>query len=403
MTGESFYPFVIPVIVTLVGTLVVFHFLKLYLVGGVCKSKALLKGKTVLVTGANRGIGKETAIELARRGARVILADVQGGEETAIDIRERSGNNNVVFYHLDLASLALVRQFAAKVLEEEPKIDILVNNAGVMVSVFSHKRTKDGFELTFGVNHLGHYLLTNLLLDRLKESPAARIVNVSSYLYRYGSIHFDDLNLESSCFLPGLQAYSQSKLANLLFSRALAKRLQGSQVTVNAVNPGNTRSLLAAKAIPIFSLVSCSVRYTGIEIFIALFPGSLSTQGKEIRKSTFLIFTFGIDKEPGNEVRVFKLNWLAWFLVRVHTFKLIIIFIMLSFQGTVFRVIQKLFFKTPWQGAQTSIYCAVSEEMEGVTGQYLSDCKIQRIRHAQVTDDNAERLWQISATMVGTD
>ena len=259
MTGESllYSPPLAQAIVTLVGTLVVLYFLKLYLAGGVCKSKALLKGKTVLITGANRGIGKETAVELSRRGARVILADVQGGEETARDVRIRSGNENVVFHRLDLASLASVRQFAATVLEEEPRIDILINNAGVMT--WSRKTTKDGFEISFGVNHLGHFLLTNLILDRLKESTSARIVNVSSHFYRPGSIFFDDLNLEGSYLLRGTRAYSQSKLANILFTRALAKRLamEGSRVTVNAVNPGNTRSLLPANAFPSVFLVSC--------------------------------------------------------------------------------------------------------------------------------------------------
>ena len=257
MTGESLYFTLAQAVAISVGTLVVLYFLRLYLAGGVCKSKALLKGKTVLITGANRGIGKETAVELSRRGARVILADVQGGEETVQDVRTRSGNENVVFRRLDLASLASVRQFAATVLEEEPRIDILINNAGVIL--WSRKKTKDGFEMTFGVNHLGHFLLTNLLLDRLKESASARIVNVSSHFYSQGSIFFDDLNLERSYLLRGPRAYSQSKLAIILFTRALAKRLslEGSQVTVNAVNPGNTRSRLPSNAFPTVFLVSC--------------------------------------------------------------------------------------------------------------------------------------------------
>ena len=106
---------------------------------------------------------------------------MERGERAAVDLKKRSGNDNVVFVQLDLASLDSVRKFAAKVLEDEPQIDILINNAGKFATAFS--QTKDGFESAFGVNHLGHFLLTNLLLDRLKKAPSARIVNVASHAY----------------------------------------------------------------------------------------------------------------------------------------------------------------------------------------------------------------------------
>ena len=226
---------------TLSGALYLFH---RYIAGGVCRSKAFLNGKTVIITGANTGIGKETAVDLAKRNARVILAcrSVEKGEKAAVEVRKRSESDNVVFQQLDLASLTSVRQFAARILEEEPQLDILINNAGVMACPYM--KTEDGFEMQFGVNHLGHFLLTNLLLDRLKEAPAARIVNVSSKLYKYcPGINFDDINSEHA-YNP-TKAYQQSKLANILFTRALAKMLQGSSVTINVLHPGVIRTELA--------------------------------------------------------------------------------------------------------------------------------------------------------------
>ena len=215
--------------------------LRKWAAGGVCKSGAKLDGKTVIITGGNSGIGLETAVDLAKRNARVILAcrSVEKGEKAAVDVRKRSGNDNVVFAQLDLASLDSIRQFAAKILEEEPQIDILINNAGVMI-IPERRLTKDGFEMQFGTNHLGHFLLTNLLLDRIKEAPSARIVNVSSVGYRFGSIDFQNLNCERS--YSRISSYGCSKLANILFTRSLAKRLQGTNVTTNALHPGSIRT-----------------------------------------------------------------------------------------------------------------------------------------------------------------
>ena len=213
------------------------YFFKKWIAGGVCRSQARLDGKTVIITGANTGIGLETAVDLAKRNGRVILAcrSVERGEKAAVEVRKRSGNDNVVFRQLDLASLDSVRKFSDKILEEEPRIDILINNAGVMA--FPERTlTQDGFEMQFAVNHLGHFLLTNLLLDRIKEAPSARIVILSSSAHQRGKIDFDNLNSERS-YSP-MTVYGTSKLANILFSRSLMKRLEGTRVTANALHPG---------------------------------------------------------------------------------------------------------------------------------------------------------------------
>ncbi|KAI8485324.1 Retinol dehydrogenase 12 [Branchiostoma belcheri] len=212
------------------------YFLRKYCAGGVCRSPARLDGKTVIITGANTGIGKETARDLAARGARVILAcrDLNKAETAASEIRKSTGNGNVVIEQLDLASLASVRTFATIINEREPKVNILINNAGV--AACPQWKTEDGFEMQFGTNHLGHFLLTNLLLDKLKNSAPSRVVIVSALAHVWGKIDFDDINSETS-YSP-IGSYCQSKLANVLFMRELARRLEGTGVTVNALHPG---------------------------------------------------------------------------------------------------------------------------------------------------------------------
>ncbi|XP_077139049.1 retinol dehydrogenase 13 isoform X2 [Ranitomeya variabilis] len=211
--------------------------LKDYVGGGPCPSKVKIEGKTVIVTGANTGIGKETALELANRGGRIIMAcrDMGKCEDAAREIRGKTLNHNVFAKHLDLASTKSIKEFAKDILREEEHLDILINNAAVMRC--PHWKTEDGFEMQFGVNHLGHFLLTNLLLDRLKESGPSRIINVSSLAHIAGEIDFDDLNWEKKKYNTKA-AYCQSKLANVLFTNELAKRLQGTGVTANSLHPG---------------------------------------------------------------------------------------------------------------------------------------------------------------------
>ena len=169
----------------------------------------------------------------------IACRDVKRGQDAADDInRDKRVKNNgkVYFKQLDLASFESIRKFANEINNEEA-IDILINNAGVMLAP-QDKRTKEGFEMHIGVNHLGHFLLTMLLLDKLKQAKSiARIINVSSEMYWFGKIQFDDINMEHN--FDKAKAYGQSKLANILFTRELAKRTKGTNIRVYSLHPGN--------------------------------------------------------------------------------------------------------------------------------------------------------------------
>ncbi|NXJ73368.1 DHR13 reductase, partial [Trogon melanurus] len=195
-----------------------------------------LRGRTAIVTGGSGGIGAATALELARGGARVILAarSVPRGEAAAHRIRTETGNPEVLFMHLDLASLRSVRTFASAFLRQEPHLHLLINNAGVSAGGI----TEDGFSLPFQVNHLGHFLLTQLLLERLRSCAPSRVVVVASSAHCAGRLRLDALGLPPAGPVSTFQDYCDSKLANVLHARELATRLQGTGVTSYAVHPG---------------------------------------------------------------------------------------------------------------------------------------------------------------------
>ncbi|XP_038141902.1 dehydrogenase/reductase SDR family member 13-like isoform X2 [Cyprinodon tularosa] len=292
--------------------------------GARCLSSVCLKGKTVIVTGSNTGIGKSTALEIAKRGARVILAcrNKEKGETAAFDIRAESGNNQVLLMELDLSSLKSVRRFAETFLNTEPRLDILINNAGVIGPGY----TEDGFDLAFGVNHLGHFLLTNLLLERLRQCYPSRVITVSAHLHRFGNIDFHLLAsqkevVSNQSTWHNFQAYCNSKLCNVLFTRQLANQLEGTDVTCYALHPG--------------------VIYT------------------ELCRNMS--------------------QWLQLLMMPLA----------------------KLFFLDPKGGSQTTLYCALQEGIEPLSGSYFSNCALYKVGAKGVNDGVAKKLWEVSERLTG--
>uniref|UniRef100_A0A8C6LAG3 Si:dkey-23o4.6 n=1 Tax=Nothobranchius furzeri TaxID=105023 RepID=A0A8C6LAG3_NOTFU len=283
-----------------------------------------LDGKTVLVTGANTGIGKETCRDLAARGARVVMAcrDLVRAEQAAEKIRRSTGNGNVVIRHLDLASIYSVTQFAKDFQDSEDRLDVLINNAGELLKI-----TEDGFETQMAVNHLGHFLLTNLLLPMLRSSAPSRVINVSSIAHQGGMT--PDLKpphplMLLGCYsMCGFSFYRQSKLANVLFTRELARRLTGSGVSAFCLHPGVIRTELSRHVESQFPLIGALMRLPGL-----------------------------------------------------------------------------LLMKTPWQGCQTTLFCAVTPGLEDRSGCYFSDCTEKEVAPEGQDDKVARRLWEESIRLV---
>ena len=201
---------------------------------------SLMSGKTVLITGATAGIGRATAAQLARQGAQVTIIGRDPGKtsRTAAEIRTQTGSTHVDYLIADLSALAEVRRLASEFAQRCPKLDVLINNVG---GIWATRRTTvDGLEYAFALNYLSSFLLTNLLLDNLKAAAPSRIVNITSGSYRMGRIDFDDLQGERK--YSGQRAYNQAKLASVLFTHELARRLEDTGVTANAAHPGAVRT-----------------------------------------------------------------------------------------------------------------------------------------------------------------
>jgi len=278
-----------------------------------------MRNKICLITGANAGIGKNTALGLAKLGARVVMVsrNKERGEKALKDIASESGNENIDLLTADLASFASIRKLAEEIRSRYDKLDVLINNAGTFVTELQY--TEDKIEMQWGVNHLAPFLLTHLLMDTLKKADSARIVNVSSRVHFRGSIHFDDLDLITR--YDGLKAYSQSKLANVLFTYELAERLEGTGITANCLHPGGVRTHFVNK----------------------------------------------------NASGIYKVGW----------------------------ILMKPFMISPSKGAETSVYLASSEEVEGFTGKYFVRCRPRRSSRKSYNKAVARRLWEVSEELVG--
>ncbi|PVD20089.1 hypothetical protein C0Q70_20583 [Pomacea canaliculata] len=306
------------VVVLTVGTAAVFAYVVFRLRRfGRCTSQTDLTGKTVVVTGANSGMGYCTALDMARRNARVILASpyMQLAEKAKAKIIEATGNQNVVVRFLDLGSMASVRQFVQEI-KQESRLDILVNNAGVIN--LEQKITEDGLEINMAVNYFGHFLLTVELLDLLKKSTPSRIVNISSIAHKNSRMKTADMEyLLNDTSVSPFRKYATTKLAIVLFTRELARRLDGSGVTAYAVDPGYVATNIG-KTLPMITKL----------LFL---PFALVTKSAEV-------------------------------------------------------------------GAQTAIYCAVSDEVKGQSGKYYAECRLAEDSvHPLANDLEATRkLWELS-------
>jgi NAD(P)-dependent dehydrogenase (short-subunit alcohol dehydrogenase family) len=197
-----------------------------------------MTGRTVLITGGNAGIGKETAVALATAGADVVFTsrDATRGADALAEIRTRSGRDTVAVMSVDLARFASVHDFAARWADDHDHLDVLINNAGLVLG--SRRETEDGYEMTFQVNHLGPFLLTQLLRDQLIAGASARVVNVASDAHKSARRGLDFDDLQTTGRYRSFKVYGQTKLANILFTRELARRWNDTGVTANAVHPG---------------------------------------------------------------------------------------------------------------------------------------------------------------------
>ena len=198
-----------------------------------------MQGKTILISGATNGIGKESALELAKMGAQIVIIGRNKArtDETLREIQSASGNKDVHALIADLSSMADVRRVAADFKKQYSRLDVLLNNAGAVFQ--SRQETVDGYEMTFALNHLSYFLLTHELLDMLKASTPSRIVNVASDAHTAGALDFNDLQLKTNSYgMGGMKAYSNSKLENVMFTYELARRLAGTGVTANVLHPG---------------------------------------------------------------------------------------------------------------------------------------------------------------------
>lgn len=216
-----------------------------------------MQNKTIIVTGATSGIGRITALELAKKGATIVLAvrNESKAKKAVANIRREAGHDRVDYLTVDFASQASIRQMASQFLAQYDRLDILINNHG-KVNIL-RQETKDGIEETFAVNHLGYFLLTNLLLERIIASAPARIINVSSGSHHDGRIDFNNLQLQKG--YSWSRAYGNSKLANILFTIELAERLKGTGVTANALHPGWVATNIGANNVPIFGRIGKAI------------------------------------------------------------------------------------------------------------------------------------------------
>ncbi len=261
----------------------------------------MIQGKTVLITGATSGIGLATARALAGQGAYLILAARSEAKlkEASQDITATTGQKNISYYTVDLSSQKSIRAMAAQVKADHNTLDVLINNAGGVFPDFA--LTDDGLEMTIATNHFSQFLLTNLLLDLIKKSDYARIVNVSSDSHYNGKIDFESFKKDKGYFI--MKAYAQSKLANVLFTQELAARLAGTQVTANSLHPGFVKTNIGNKdttwyASAVWSLITA---IGAISVQKGAATSVYLASSDEVRGVTGKYFNKCIEQKPGKQ------------------------------------------------------------------------------------------------------
>lgn len=308
--------FVIPIVISVI--ILFIFFLRKYIRWNVeCQSNNRIDGKTVVITGANTGIGRATATELARRGGRVILGckDKLKGEAVANKIRSKTKNSEVYCYELDLGRLASVKDFADSIDHREPLCHVLINNAAYMGP---RATTDDGYEKNFGVNYLGHFYLTYLMTDKLKRSAPSRIINLVSDSYTKAKLDFDDLALAKYDIY---KAYGRSKLAMVVFNMELHRRL-----------------------------------------------------------SADIVHSFGV--HPGMVCTDLLRNWPG-------------------VSGNMLRACARVFFKSPEEGCQTVVFCAVADKLRDLSGKILENCTACQIKSFAKDKELGQKLWNVSLQLCG--
>ncbi|HWA30773.1 MAG TPA: SDR family oxidoreductase [Rhizomicrobium sp.] len=278
-----------------------------------------MQDKVVVVTGATSGIGEVAADRLAQKGARIVFVarDRERGEETRKHLRAIAGHTDHTVHYADLTLVAEQKRVAKEIADSEPQIDVLINNAGAMFA--TREVTSEGLEKTFALNHMSYFTITNILLDRLKATPHARIVSTASDAHRAGRLDLNDLQWEHHRYV-GFGVYGNSKLHNVMFTRELAKRLAGTGVTANCLHPG------------------------------------------------FVGTRFGHNTG----------GFMAWATRVAQNFAL-----------------------TPEQGAETIIWLADSDDVEGKTGGYYEKKKLIAPSRTAMDDVAAKKLWDMSAKIAG--
>lgn len=269
-----------------------------------------MKGRNVIITGGNAGIGLATSIALAKQGANIYIVSrgKDKAEEAVKTIVAESGNKNVKYFLANLSSQKSIRKLAAEIKNEMSVIDVLINNAGGTFSDFT--LSEDGLEMTIATNHFAYFLLTNLLLNSIKKSDYARIVNVASGSHYKGKIDFESFTKNNSYFV--LSAYGQSKLANVLFTNELAERLKGTNVTVNSLHPGFVKTQIGNKNASWYSNLFWSIITLGAisvedgaktSVYLASSPEVKGVTGKYFDKCRATKpAALALDKELGKQL-----------------------------------------------------------------------------------------------------